>query len=159
MKLDLGRQLQMVLWRGFCRQNPRSRQKTESQVKPIFCRRTCCQGRFDQEPSEDLRKKAAGLLTQAWNTQPQVKSVQFLVNNCFFQNSPIFSAKAQGAQEGQAQRQSYIDGRLDRGVYPPLNLQHQSRAVLIFSCLSDMFCLTALVAVPACSLLLFFVEV
>ena len=67
----------MVLWRGFCRQNPRSRQETDSfcfvpvNIKP-------CQANvlsphlllalfFDQEPSEELRKKAAGLLTQAWN--------------------------------------------------------------------------------------------
>ena len=67
----------MVLWRGFCRQNPRRRQETDSfcfvpvNIQPyqanVLSPHLLLALFFDQEPSEELRKKAAGLLTQAWN--------------------------------------------------------------------------------------------
>ena len=66
----------MVLWRGFCRQNPRRRQKADSfcfvpvNIQPyqanVLSPHLLLALFFDQEPSEELRKKAAGLLTQAW---------------------------------------------------------------------------------------------
>ena len=66
----------MVLWRGFCRQNPRRRQETDAfcfvpvNIQPyqanVLSPHLLLALFFDQEPSEELRKKAAGLLTQAW---------------------------------------------------------------------------------------------